>query len=304
MIRLTFLGTGAAVPSVERNVSGLMLEREGEAFLFDCGEGTQRQMMRYAVGFGVSDIFVTHFHADHILGIPGLLRTMALQDRTAPLRLHGPVGAEETLGALVKLGMERPKFPVEVLELAPGSTVDRGEFAIHCAEARHKGKCLGYALVEAPRLGRFDPEVARSLGIPEGRQWGAIHRGESITLADGRTIGPEQLVGPPRPGRRVVISGDTAPCPSILELARGADLLVHEATFGEEERARARDTRHSTAADAGQVASEAQVRQLVLTHISARYSREAPELLAEARAAFPESTVARDGLVIEVPYPD
>jgi ribonuclease Z len=303
MIRLTFLGTGAAVPSVERNVSGLLMERDGEAFLFDCGEGTQRQMMRYATGFGVADVFVSHFHADHTLGIPGMLRTMALQDRTTPIRLHGPAGAQQHLGALVALGMERPKFPVEIVELAPGDRVEREEYAIVALEARHKGRCLGFALEEHTRLGRFDPDRARALGVPEGPLWGAIHRGETIALPDGRTVGPQELVGPTRPGRKVVLSGDTAPCPSILDAALGADLLVHEATFGADEAERARETRHATAAEAATVARDAGVRQLVLTHISARYSREAPELLAEARAIFPETVVARDGLVVEVPYP-
>lgn len=304
MIRLTFLGTGAAVPSVERNVSGLLLEREGSAFLFDCGEGTQRQMMRYATGFGVSDVFISHFHADHTLGLPGMLRTMALQDRTAPIRIHGPAGAHQHLGTLVALGMERPRFPVEIIELAPGDRVERGDFAIVTAEARHKGKCLGFALVEEERLGRFDPERARALGVPEGPLWGAIHRGETITLADGRRIGPGELVGPSRPGRKVVLSGDTAPCRTIAELAQGADLLVHEATFGSDEAERARETRHSTAREAATVAQGSGAKRLVLTHISARYSREAPELLHEAREVFPESSVARDGLVVEVGFPD
>lgn len=302
MIRLTFLGTGAAVPSVERNVSALMLEREGEAFLFDCGEGTQRQMMRYAVGFTLADVFITHFHADHTLGIPGLLRTMGLQGRTAPLTLHGPPGARRTLGDLVTLGMERPKFPVEIIELAPGDRVARDEFDIVTTAADHKGKCLGYALVEHDRLGRFDPDAARALGIPEGPLWGKIHRGEAITLPDGRRVEPADLVGPPRAGRRVTLSGDTAPCAAITELARDADLLVHEATFGEDERDRAAETRHATARQAAEVAREAGARRLVLTHVSPRYSREAPELLAEARAEFSETTVARDGMVVEVPY--
>jgi len=303
MIRLTFLGTGAAVPSVDRNVSGLLLEREGEAFLFDCGEGTQRQMMRYAVGFGVADLFITHYHADHILGIPGLLRTMALQDRSAPIRLHGPAGVQRHLGALVALGMERPKFPVELVELAPGDRVERDGFAIAVGEARHRGPCLAYSLVEAPRLGRFDPALARDLGVPEGPLWGAIHRGEAVTLADGRRVGPDQLVGPTRPGRKVTISGDTAPHAAVTALAAGADLLVHEATFGDDEATRARETRHSTAREAALVARDAGVRRLLLTHISARYSREAPELVSEAREHFAESGVARDGMVVEVPYP-
>lgn len=302
MIRLTFLGTGAAVPSVERNVSALMLEREGEAFLFDCGEGTQRQMMRYAVGFTLADVFITHFHADHTLGIPGLLRTMGLQGRTAPLTLHGPPGARRALGELVALGMERPKFPVEIVELTPGDVVTRDEFDIVAAPADHKGKCLGYALVEHDRLGRFDPDTARALGVPEGPLWGKIHRGEAVTLPDGRRVESAELVGPPRAGRRVALSGDTAPCAAITELARDADLLVHEATFGEDERDRAAETRHATARQAAEVAREAGARRLVLTHVSPRYSREAPELLAEARAVFGETAVARDGMVVEVPY--
>ncbi|HRP08717.1 MAG TPA: ribonuclease Z [Gemmatimonadales bacterium] len=304
MIRLTFLGTGAAVPSVERNVTSLLLEREGEAILFDCGEGTQRQMMRYATGFSISDIFFTHYHADHTLGLPGLLRTMAFQDRSAPLRLWGPPDARKHLGVLVGLGMERPRFEVSISELEPGQAIERGDHAIVAAEARHKGRCQGYALVESERLGRFDPDRARAMGIPEGRLWGAIHRGETVTLPDGRRVGPAELVGPRRPGRKVVISGDTTPCDSIREIARGADLLVHEATFGADERQRAAETKHSTAHDAATIARDAGARRLVLTHISARYSREAPELLEEARAVFDETVIARDGLVVEVPYAD
>lgn len=302
MIRLTFLGTGAAIPSVERNVTAVLVERAGEAMLFDCGEGSQRQMMRYATGFGVSDVFFTHYHADHTLGLPGLLRTMAFQDRSARLRLHGPPDARRNLGALVSLGMERPRFPVEIHEVNAGDRINRGDYVIETAAASHRGRCLGYALVEPPRLGRFDPDRARAMGIPEGPMWGAIHRGETVTLPDGSRVGPEELVGPPRAGRKVVISGDTVPCDSIRELARGADLLVHEATFGDDEAERAGETRHSTARDAAEVARDAGVKRLVLTHISARYSREAPELLAEARAVFEEMVVARDGMVIEVGF--
>lgn len=302
MIQLTFLGTGAAVPSVERNVSALMVQREGEALLFDCGEGTQRQMMRYATGFTLADLFVSHYHADHTLGIPGLLRTMGLQGRTAALTIHGPAGANRVLGELVTLGMEKPKFPVEVVTISPGDRIDRGEFAIEVGEARHKGKALCFALAEHERLGRFDPDLARRLGVPEGPLWGRIHRGESVTLDGGRRVDPGELVGPPRPGRRVAISGDTTPCPDVVELARGADLLVHEATFGSDELERARETRHATALQAAEVAREAGVGRLVLTHISARYTREAPELLAEAREVFAETSVAKDGMVVEVGF--
>jgi ribonuclease Z len=302
MIEVTFLGTSAAVPTVERNVSALMVQRGGELLLFDCGEGTQRQMMRYGSGFGVEDVFITHYHADHTLGVPGLLRTLGLQGRTAPLRLYGPRGAKQHLGALVAMGLERMKFPVDILELASGDVMSRGEYDLVVGEARHKGDCLAYAIVEHERKGRFDPEHARALGIPEGPLWGMIHRGQAITLDDGRRVEPDDLVGPPRPGRRVVISGDTSPSDAIVELARGADLLIHEATFGEDERDRARETVHSTAREAALVAQRAGVQRLVLTHLSARYTREAPELLAEARAVFPATQIARDGLVVEVPY--
>ncbi|MGH7582447.1 MAG: ribonuclease Z [Gemmatimonadales bacterium] len=301
-MQATMLGTSAAVPTVDRNVAALMLQREGELMLLDCGEGTQRQLMRYAAGFAINEIFVTHFHADHILGIPGLLRTMGLQGRTAPLTLYGPRGAARQFGSLVTLGLERSKFPVEIIELKPGAVIARAEYDIVTAEARHKGDCLAYALVEHLRLGRFDPERARLLGIPEGPLWGRIHRGEPVTLADGRVVAPSELVGQPRVGRRAVYTGDTAPCQPVAELARDADLLIHEATFGEDERERARETGHSTARDAATLAREAGVRRLVLTHISARYTREAPELLAEAREVFPATEVGRDGMVIDVPF--
>ncbi len=302
MMQVTFLGTSAAVPTVDRNVSALMLQREGELLLFDCGEGTQRQMMRYTAGFAVEDVFITHYHADHTLGIPGLLRTMGLQGRTAPVRLHGPRGAQRHLGALVALGMERPKFPVEIVELRAGDVLPRGEYDLVVGEANHKGDCLAYAIAERDRLGRFDPERARALGIPEGPMWGKIHTGESVTLGDGRVVAPTELVGAPRPGRRLVYSGDTTVCAGVAELARGADLLIHEATFGADERERAAETGHSTAAGAATVARDAGVKRLVLTHISARYTREAPELVAEAREIFAGTEVARDGMVVDVPF--
>ena len=302
MMQVTFLGTSAALPTVDRNVSSLMVQREGELLMFDCGEGTQRQMMRYTSGFGVEDIFITHYHSDHILGIPGLLRTMGLQGRTAPIRLHGPRGAQKQLAPLITLGMEWPKFPVEIVELRIDEILNRGDYDIVVGEAKHKGECFSYAIVEHDRLGRFDPERAREMGIPEGPMWGKIHKGESITLGDGRVVAPAELVGSPRSGRRLVISGDTGPSSSLAELARGADLLIHEATFGADEAARARETGHSTAGEAAAVARDAGVRRLALTHISARYTREAPELVAEARAVFEATDIARDGMVLDVPY--
>ncbi|HMU60191.1 MAG TPA: ribonuclease Z [Gemmatimonadales bacterium] len=303
-LTLTFLGTGAAIPSLDRNVASLALAREGETLLFDCGEGTQRQMMRYGVSFSLRDIFFTHFHADHLLGLTGLVRTLGLQDRTDPLRLYGPRGARRVLEHALAVGIERNKFPVEVEELAAGDVVSRPEYDVVAVEADHRAPSLAYVLVEHTRLGRFQPERVRELGVPEGPLWGRLHRGETVQLPDGRSVGPTDLVGPPRPGRKVAISGDTRPSRAIAEAARGADLLVHEATFSEEEAEKAEQTGHSTAAAAAMLAREAGVRRLVLTHISARYTREAPELVAEAQAIFPESMVARDGLIVDVPFPD
>jgi ribonuclease Z len=302
MLSVTFLGTGAACPTVDRNVAGLAVQREGETILFDCGEGTQRQMMRYGVGFSFTEVFFTHYHADHMLGITGLIRTMGLQDRTAPVTLYGPRGAEEILGAALRLGVERNKFPVQIQEIQPGDRLSRPEYDIVVFPTQHRPGCVGYALVEHTRLGRFNPERARELGVPEGPLWGRLHKGETVRLDDGRTVGPEDLVGAARAGRTLVYSGDTRPYLPLLEAARGADLLIHEATFGGEEAERAVETGHSTASEAARVALDAGVRRLVLTHISPRYSREAPELLAEARAVFPETTIARDGMTVEVPF--
>lgn len=302
MLSLTFLGTSAACPTVDRNVASIALHREGETLLFDCGEGTQRQMLRYGVGFSFRDIFFTHYHADHFLGVIGLFRTMGLMDRTEPVTLYGPKGAERILSAALAVGIERTRFPFTIVEVKPGDRLDRGEYEIAVFATEHRADTVGYALVERDRLGRFDPDRARELGIPEGPLWGQIHKGKPVILADGRTITPDQLVGPPRPGRTVVISGDTRPHPDVVAAARGADVLVHEATFGEDERARAVETGHSTASEAARVARDAGVRRLVLTHISPRYTRDAPELLAEAATVFPDVIVARDGLTVEVPF--
>lgn len=304
MLSLTFLGTAASIPTVDRNVAGLALHREGETILFDCGEGNQRQMMRYGVGFAFREIFFTHYHADHLLGVTGLLRTMGLQDRSTPVTLYGPKGAQRILSAAISLGIERNKFPVEIVEVRPGDRLARQDYDIVVFETQHRADTVGYALVEHSRLGRFNPERARELGIPEGPLWGRLHKGETVTLTDGRTIGPAELVGEQRDGRTLVYTGDTRPHLSVIEAAKGADLLVHEATFGSDELERARETGHSTAAEAARVALEAGARRLVLTHISSRYNRDASELLAEARAVFPETMIARDGMTVEVPYAD
>ncbi len=304
MLTLTFLGTSAACPTVERNVAGIALAREGETLLFDCGEGTQRQMMRYGVGFSFREIFFSHFHSDHFLGVIGLVRTLGLMDRSEPMTLYGPRGAERILGGALSVGIERNKFPIEVIELQPGQVLAREEYDIRVFPTEHRADTVGYALAEHQRLGRFDPEKARALGIPEGPLWGRLHRGETVELPDGRRVGPQDLVGDPRPGRTVVYTGDTRPTRAVTEAARGADLLVHEATFQDLEIDRAKETGHSTAREAAEVARTAGVRRLALTHISPRYSLDAGDLLKEARAIFPETVIARDGMEIEVRFAD
>ena len=301
MIRITFLGTAASRPTVGRNVSGLSVQREGDLMLFDCGEGTQRQMMRFGTGFGVQAIFVTHLHADHFLGIIGLLRTMALQGREEGLRVYCPPGAETTLQAAIYLGVDRIQFPVQVQEVSPGQAVLFDEYEVLPFVVRHSTSAVGYALREHPRLGRFDVDKARALGIPEGRLFGQLHRGESVEVGD-RVIRPEEVVGDPRPGRLVVYTGDTRPSSETVEVAREADLLIHEATFLEEEAERAHETFHSTARGAAQVAQEAGVERLILTHVSARYSEDTAPLIDEARAVFPRTSVAKDGVTIEIGY--
>jgi ribonuclease Z len=302
---IRLLGTSASRPTVERNVSSLAVHREGETLLFDCGEGTQRQMMRYGVSFALEDILFTHMHADHMLGVMGLLRTMALQGRTERIRLWGPKGTSRILKRSEGLGFERATFPVDIQEVDAGQRIERRGYTIVAFPVDHRGSAsLGYALVEEERKGRFNPEMARELGIPEGPLWGNIHRGLAVTLPDGRLIDPATLVGPKRPGRTVVITGDTRPCAGTVAASRDADLLVHEATFGDEEAERAVETGHSTAREAAQVAREAGVCRLLLTHFSARYSRDPGDLEREARQLFQQTLIGKDGMEIDIPFRD
>jgi ribonuclease Z len=302
-LRLTFLGTSAAQPTLARNLSGLAVRRAGELLLFDCGEGSQRQMMRFGTGFAVDAVFFTHFHADHYLGLLGFLRTLSMQGREAPIFLYGPSPATALLRAALHLGIDRHTFPIEIQDLSAGDRVERSGCRITALPVDHGIPALAYALIEEPRPGEFSLDRARQLGIPEGPLFGKLQHGESVRIGDA-TIRPDQVLGPERPGRRVILSGDTRPCAAVCEAARGADLLIHEATFADSEQARAEETHHCTAREAGELASRAGVRRLILTHFSSRYEDDLNRLQREAREACPIAELAHDGLTVEIPLRD
>jgi len=303
-MQVTFLGTSGAVPTTERNPPALMVAREGERLLFDCGEGTQRQMMRYGVGFGVDHVFITHLHGDHVLGLPGLVQTLEFNDRERPLAVHAPAGTRSRVETLLAPTGNRPPYPVRVRQVEGGDVALDGDgYEVRAFATDHRTSAVGYALVEDERKGRFDRERAEELGIQPGPKYSQLHEGEPVEH-DGRTVEPSEVVGPPRPGRRVVYTGDTRPTDSTVESASGADLLVHDGTFGEEFRDRAQKTAHSTAREAARVAREADVGHLALTHISTRYTGQTGTLERQASEIFENTFVADDGLQVDVPYPD
>jgi ribonuclease Z len=304
MLRLTFLGTSAAQPTIGRNLTGLAVRRERELFLLDCGEGTQRQMIRYGTGFDVAAIFFTHFHADHYLGAIGFLRTLSMQGRTEPMDLYGPRPARKLLDVMLFTGTEKLAFDVRIHEVRPGEAVRRDGCSLVPFATEHKVASCGWALVEDARPGRFHPERAVALGVPHGPAYGELQRGRPVTLPGGRVVSPGDVLEPARRGRTVVVTGDTRPCAGTVAAAHGADLLVHDSTFGDAEAARAAETMHATAREAGRVAREAGVNRLVLTHLSTRYDRDPAPLLEQARAEFEAVQVAGDGLVLELPLPD
>jgi len=299
---LVFFGTSGSVPTAQRAPSALLLRRGGERLLFDCGEGTQRQLLRSAVGLvELREVFISHFHADHYLGMPGMLKTFALRGREIPLTVYGPPGLKELFGALRRI-FGKLTYPLELVELPPGDVLERGDYDLVTFPVAHRVQSLGFALVEHPRPGRFDVEAADALGVPPGSERGLLQAGEALSLPDGSVVAPDEVLGEPRPGRRIVLSGDTAPASTVLEAARGAEVLVHEATFLDEERERAEETAHSTALDAAEIAREAEVGLLALTHLSNRYF--GSEVVREARTIFPDTVVPKDFDVIDVPFPE
>jgi ribonuclease Z len=297
---LVFLGTSASAPTANRAPIALLLRRGGERLLFDCAEGTQRQLMRSVVGLpDLEEIFITHFHADHYLGLPGMLKTFALRQRDVPLTVYGPPGLRDLFSSLGRV-FGKLSYPLELVEVRAGDALERDGYRILVFPVHHGVSAVGYALVEHVRPGRFDVETADALGVPNGPERGALQRGDSITLSDGRVLTPDSVLGEARPGRHIVIAGDTAPTETVRVLAEDADVLVHEATFLEDERERAADTLHSTALQAAEIARDAKVRLLALTHVSPRYF--GPELAREAREIFPATIVPRDFDIIEVPF--
>jgi ribonuclease Z len=291
-----FAGTAGSVPSARRGLPALLVRRGAERILIDCGEGTQRQLLRSVGLSDLTDIFITHMHVDHWLGLPGLLQTFNLRDRERPLAIHGPQGLAEVMRSMKRV-YGRLCFDLAVIELEAGEVVRRDTLEIGAVNVRHRVLAYGYVLTEDPRPGRFDAGLAQSLGVTPGPDFGRLQRGETVA-----GVRPEQVIGAERPGRKIAVSGDTAPCETLAIAAHGADLLIHEATFADEERDRARETGHSTAAQAAQIAADAEVKMLALTHISARYG--GSELREEARAVFAATELPRDFDTIEIPLPD
>ena len=306
-IFVTFLGTGGAVPTTRRNTSAIFCRRAGDRFLFDCGEGTQRQMMRFGTGFTVSRIFVTHLHGDHILGLPGLIQTMDFNDREAPLVIHAPKGTQNALGSLLDAAFSRPSFPLDIVGVSDGDVVFDGEgYEIRAFSTNHDTRSVGYALIEDDRKGRFDRKRAEELGVPVGPMFQKLHAGESVELDDGTVIDPEQVVGSPRPGRTLVYTGDTRPSDRTVEVARDADLLIHDGTFASDNKTRAARTGHSTAREAAEIGNETNAKRLALVHISSRYAGNVSLIREEAAETFAgeDVLIPEDGDSFEIPYPD
>jgi ribonuclease Z len=289
-----FVGTAGSIPTSRRGLPAVLVRRGGDRILFDCGEGTQRQLVR-SVGLAeLDEVFLTHYHADHWLGLPGLLKTFDLRGRELALTVHGPPGLRDLM-ALAMRAAGRVRYELTLVELEPGQVLDRDGYRIAAVGVDHRSTAFAYVVFEDERPGQFDPEVAAALGVTAGPDFGRLQRGETV---DG--VAPDQVVGPSRPGRKLAISGDTRPSPTLTVAAHRSDLLIHEATFAEPELERAAETGHSTARQAAELAREAEVTMLALTHFSTRYP--AGVLRDEARATFPCTVIPRDFDTIEIPF--
>lgn len=299
-MKLIFLGTSGSIPTVERNLPAIALRRDRELLLFDCGEATQRQMARAGLSMArLKAVFLTHFHGDHFLGLPGLVQTMALMNRTDELEVYGPPGTVELVEKLLGLGYYTLTFDVQAHDLRPGEELRRQGYCIRTCEVEHTIQSLAYALVEDPRPGKFYPEKAIELGVKEGPDFARLRAGQGISLPGGRLVKPEQVMGPPRSGCKVVYAGDTRPCERVVELARGADVLIHDCTLANELLDKAIESGHSTPWEAAEIAKKAGAGQLVLIHISPRYVDDGV-LLREAQQVFLNVIVAKDLMELEI----
>jgi ribonuclease Z len=295
-----FVGTAGSAPTARRGLPATLVRRGGDRLLFDCGEGTQRQLLRSVGLLELEEIFISHFHADHFLGLPGLLKTFSLRGREHPLTIYGPPRLGALFDAMLPV-MGKTAFEVRIVELEPNQELWRDGYRVAAFAVEHRVLAYGYALIEDERPGRFDEQRARELGVTPGPDFGRLQEGEAVTGSSGE-VRPEQVLGEPRRGRKVVIAGDTAPAEMTEVVAHGADLLVHEATFSIEDAERARETGHTTARDAAELAKRAEVHLLALNHISQRYA--GPELRDEAREVFPNTIVPRDFDRVEIPFPE
>jgi len=304
-LHVIFLGTAASVPTVARALPSVVVKRKNEVLMFDCGEGVQRQMIKVSIGFHRKmKVFISHMHGDHVLGLPGLLQTMSLLDRQQKLDVYGPVGIKAFVEAIRATVQFVLTFPIEIHEIKDeGMVCEEKEYEVKTAQTDHVIPSLAYALIEKPRPGRFNPKKAETLSIPEGPLWSKLQRGEKVKTPTGRVVKPEQVLGASRPGRKIVYSGDTRPVKSLLRLAEGADLLIHEATFDDELMDKALEDGHSTPSQAAETAKRAKVKRLILTHLSSRY-KNAQLLLEQAKKVFSSVNVADDFMEIEVPLLD
>ncbi len=307
-MQITFLGTSSGVPTRSRNVSSvaLRLPQRAELWLFDCGEGTQHQILRSDLKMSqLSRIFVTHMHGDHIFGLMGLLASCGLAGNVRRVDIYGPQGLNEYLQACRRYSHTHFSYPVKVHAVRPGVVYEDSEFKVSCDILHHRITAYGYRIEEKNRAGRFDVEKAKALEIPPGRVYGQLKRGEIVTLRDGRVINGSDLCGPTEIGRKVVYCTDTVFCENAVDLAKDADVLIHEATFAHQDSQMAFDRLHSTSTMAAQTALAAGARNLIMSHFSPRYAPgnaiELKDLLEEGQAIFPNTKMAYDFMTYEVP---
>ena len=299
-MEITFLGTSSAVHSQKRNHPSIALKAFGDIFLFDCGEGTQKQLLFTTVSpMKISKIFITHYHGDHILGLPGLLQSMSLNGRENELTIYGPRGLDKIRDAIYSLGYCAIEYPIEFIEIDDGIVEETEEYIIRAQSVRHNVPALAYSLEEKKKP-RFLREKAIELGVPVGPAFGKLHNGEEVEV-NGKIIKPEQVLGPPRKGIKITYSGDTRPCEEMIMLAKDSTLLIHESTFIQQEAQNAEDYGHSTAYDAAFVARESNSKELVITHISTRYGEDyAKIMLNEAKEVFENTQLAEDFMEIKL----